>query len=133
MLQIQNLVQTYYDAFNAKNWQAMLACVADNIRHHVNEGQERGGKEKFEAFISHMDECYDESLTDICIMTSSDGNRAAAEFIVNGIYKKTDGSLPTAHGQSYRLPAGAFFEIAGNKITRVTTYYNLSEWTQQVS
>lgn len=128
-----NLIQTYYNAFNAKNWQAMLACVADNIHHHVNEGEERGGKEKFAAFIQHMDDCYDESLTDMCIMTCDDGTRAAAEFIVSGTYKKTDGSLPAAHGQTYRLPAGAFFEIADNKITRVTTYYNLNEWIQQVA
>lgn len=66
-------------------------------------------------------------------MTSADGARAAAEFIVYGRYKETDGDLPPARGQSYVLPAGAFFEISDGKITRVTTRYNLKDWIAQVS
>ena len=58
---------------------------------------------------------------------------AAAEFIVSGTYKQTDAGLPEARGQTYRLPAGAFFEVAGGKIRRVTTYYNLKDWIAQVS
>lgn len=52
---------------------------------------------------------------------------------MNGTYLQTDGDLPTAHGQSYRLPAGSFFSLEGGKITRVVTYYNLSDWIAQVS
>jgi steroid delta-isomerase-like uncharacterized protein len=40
--------------------------------------------------------------------------------------------LPEARGQSYSLPAGAFFDVRGGKIARVTTYYNLQEWIRQV-
>jgi len=32
------LVRRYYEAFNAQNWDGMVACVADDIRHDVNEG-----------------------------------------------------------------------------------------------
>lgn len=127
------LISRYYTAFNAKNWQAMLDCVSDTIRHHVNEGSQRGGKEKFRDFLAHMDECYDENLQDVVVMISPDGARAAAEFIVHGIYKKTDAGLLPAHGQTYVLPAGAFFEIRDGLIERVTTYYNLQEWIRQVS
>jgi steroid delta-isomerase-like uncharacterized protein len=67
------------------------------------------------------------------IFATEDGTRGAAEFIVNGTYLQTDGDLPTAHGQSYRLPAGSFFSLEGGKITRVVTYYNLSDWIAQVS
>lgn len=126
------LVAAYYAAFNAKDWSEMLAQVSDDVRHHVNEGAERGGKERFKAFLAHMDDCYDERLDDIAIMPSDDGVRAAAEFIVVGIYKKTDSGLPEAKGQSYRLPAGAFFDIKDGRIARVTTYYNLKEWIAQV-
>jgi steroid delta-isomerase-like uncharacterized protein len=133
MTAAETLVRRYYDAFNAKNWEGMLACLSDDVRHDVNEGAVRGGKDKFRAFLAHMDMCYDELLTDIAVMVSADGTRAAAEFIVNGIYKTTDGDLPTARGQSYRLPAGAFLEITDGYIRRVTTYYNLKEWIRQVS
>ncbi|MEZ5955178.1 MAG: ketosteroid isomerase-related protein [Hyphomonas sp.] len=133
MTDTEALIHRYYDAFNAKDWDAMLGCVAEDVRHDVNEGDARGGKEKFRAFIAHMDTCYDEFLTDITVMVSADGKRGAAEFIVNGTYKKTDGDLPPARGQTYRLPAGAFFEIESGFIRRVTTYYNLKEWIRQVS
>lgn len=128
-----DLIQRYYAAFNAKDWPAMLACVSDTIHHDVNEGAVRGGKEKFAAFLAHMDVCYDERLVDIAVMVSPDGQRAAAEFIVEGVYKVTDGDLPPAHGQTYRLPAGAFFSIAEGSISRVTTYYNLKNWIALVS
>lgn len=128
-----DLISRYYAAFNSKNWSAMLACVADTVRHHVNEGGQRGGKDKFRDFLAHMDECYDENLQDIVIMVAADGTRAAAEFTVHGIYKQTDAGLPDARGQSYVLPAGAFFEVRDGRIERVTTYYNLQEWVRQVS
>jgi hypothetical protein len=31
------------------------------------------------------------------------------------------------------LPAGAFFAIRDGKISRVTTYYNLTDWIAQVT
>ena len=35
--------------------------------------------------------------------------------------------------EHYRLRAGAFFEIGGNRITRLTMHYNLADWIDQVS
>ena len=80
-----------------------------------------------------MSRCYRENLTDMVIFTTHDGARAAAEYVVNGTYLQTDDGLPPARGQTYRLPAGSFFDLTGDKITRVTTYYNLADWMAQVS
>ncbi|UUV05275.1 ketosteroid isomerase-related protein [Ruegeria sp. YS9] len=126
-------VKTYFEAFNAGDVDAMLACLSDDVAHHVNEGQIRIGKEKFAAFCAHMNRCYKENLTDIVLFEAEGGTRAAAEFIVNGTYLETDDGLPDAHGQTYRLPAGSFFDLKDGKITRVTTFYNLADWTKQVS
>ncbi|MFN7163455.1 MAG: ketosteroid isomerase-related protein [Hyphomonas sp.] len=133
MTETTDLIIRYYAAFNAKDWTGMAACVSDDLNHFVNEGDKRGGRKAFAEFIAHMDDCYDELLTDIVVMPSADGTRAAAEFIVNGTYKKTDVDLPDARGQQYRLPAGAFFDVKDGLIQRVTTYYNLKEWIRQVS
>jgi steroid delta-isomerase-like uncharacterized protein len=65
-------------------------------------------------------------------MQNSEGNRAAAEFVVHGEYLADDQGLPPANGQTYVLPAGAFFEIAGGKLTRISNYYNLNDWIAQV-
>jgi len=79
-----------------------------------------------------MERCYKERLEDIVLMASEDGTRAAAEFVVHGQYLATDEGLPEANGQTYVLPAGAFLAIEGGKITRLTMYYNLGDWTKQV-
>ncbi|GAB4554639.1 MAG: ketosteroid isomerase-related protein [Ruegeria sp.] len=126
-------VQAYFDAFNAGDVAGMLACLSDDVAHYVNEGQIRVGKEKFAEFCAHMNRCYRETLTDMVIFEAEGGTRAAAEYIVNGTYLETDAGLPAASGQSYRLPAGSFFDLKDGKITRVTTYYNLADWVKQVS
>ena len=41
--------------------------------------------------------------------------------------------LPEAKGQTYILPAGAFFDLRDGKVARVTTFYNLADWVRQVS
>jgi steroid delta-isomerase-like uncharacterized protein len=65
-------------------------------------------------------------------MTSADGVRAGAEFIVHGTYLATDARLPPARGQTYTLPAGTFFTLRDGRIARVTTCYNLADWSRQV-
>ena len=127
------LIAAYYDAFNAGRTDEMLALLHDDIEHHVNEGGIRRGKDLFAEFNRHMTDSYRENLTDMVIFANEAGDRAAAEFVVNGTYLKTDSGLPEAKGQTYRLPGGTFFAIRDGKIARVTTYYNLADWTAQVS
>ena len=129
----KQLIAAYYDAFNRGEPEAMEAMLHDDFEHHVNEGGIRRGKDGFAAFNRHMSETYRENLTDMVIFANEDCSRAAAEFVVNGTYLKTDPGLPEARGQSYRLPAGAFFAVRDGQITRVTTYYNLADWIRQVS
>jgi steroid delta-isomerase-like uncharacterized protein len=127
------LIRRYYDAFNRGDAEGMLACLADDVVHDVNQGGRRIGKAAFADFCRHMSATYQERLTDIAVMTSADGTRAAAEFNVHGTYLKTDEGLPPATGQTYQLPAGTFFAVADGRITRVTTYYNLTDWLLQVA
>lgn len=133
MTETAKLVRRYYDAFNAKDWDSMLACVSEDIRHDVNEGDRRGGKAAFREFLAQMNRRYDEQLADIVVMVDETGRRAAAEFTVHGRYLVADPGLPEARGQAYVLPVGAFLDVTDGKITRVTTYYNLKNWIAQVS
>lgn len=128
-----NVIERYYDAFNRADMEVFASLLADDVVHDVNQGTRESGKEAFVRFMSRMNEHYREQLTDIVVMYTSDGKRAAAEFTVNGTYLKTDHGLPEARGQQYMLPAGAFFEIRDGKVARVTNYYNLQDWIQQVT
>lgn len=130
---MKTVIRDYFDAFNTGDVPGMLACLSEDVAHHVNEGQVRQGKDLFRSFCEHMNRCYREELTDMVIFEAENGTRAAAEYVVNGTYLETDEGLPEASGQTYRLPAGSFFSLENGMITRVVTYYNLADWTRQVS
>lgn len=128
-----SVVGRYFEAFNAGDTDAMLACLTEDVAHHVNEGQVRHGRDEFATFCRHMSRCYAEELRDMVILSHPDGTRVAAEYMVYGRYLATDGDLPVARGQNYVLPAGSFFTLRDGLICRVTTYYNLADWLRQVS
>jgi steroid delta-isomerase-like uncharacterized protein len=128
----QKLIRDYYAAFNAKDTTAFLALLADDVVHDINQGGREHGKHAFAAFLTRMNFCYDEEIVELAVMSNDDGSRACAEFTVLGRYLAADSGLPPAHGQHYRLPAGAFFVIAGGKVARISNYYNLEDWLKQV-
>lgn len=129
----KTLIETYYAAFNSGDMDTFLSLLTDDVVHDINQGAREIGKDAFRAFMDRMNRNYKEQLVDMVIMTNEDGTRAAAEFVVLGEYLVTDDGLPEAKGQKYRLPAGAFFEIRGGKVARITNYYNLEDWIRQVS
>ncbi|WP_305857017.1 ketosteroid isomerase-related protein [Balneatrix alpica] len=127
------LIARYYQAFNEGDMHTFLSLLHDDVVHDVNQGERRQGKARFAEFMSHMNHCYQEQIRDLVIMVSEDGRRASAEFCVHGRYLNSDSDLPAAQGQQYVLPAGAFFAIHQGQIARITNYYNLQDWLQQVS
>lgn len=126
------LIQTYYDTFNSGDRDAFLALLAEDVAHDINQGGTEHGKAAFRAFIQRMDRCYHEQVRELVVFASEDGSRGAAEFFIEGEYLATDDGLPPATGQRYRLRVGAFFELSGGLVSRVTNYYNLEEWLRQV-
>lgn len=127
-----DIIRAYYDAFNRQDMDAFLDLLTDDVVHDINQGERQTGKDTFRSFMNHMNRCYKEQLTDMVIMGNAENTRGSAEFIVNGEYLATDEGLPEANGQTYKLPAGAFFEIREGKVARITNYYNLNDWIAQV-
>lgn len=133
MSDTERLIRAYYDAFNAGDKDAFLALLADDVAHDINQGEREIGKPAFAAFFDAMSRSYREQLTDIVVMVDASGARAAAEFVVHGQYLQSQEGLPPARGQRYVLPAGAFFEVRGGKVARISNCYNLADWLRQVS
>ncbi len=131
--QANDLIASYYAAFNAGDMDKFLSLLTDDVIHDTNQGSREIGKASFKAFMDRMNRNYREQLVEMVIMSTDDGTRAAAEFVVLGEYLVTDEGLPEAKGQKYRLPAGAFFDIRDGKVARITNYYNLEDWIKQVS
>jgi steroid delta-isomerase-like uncharacterized protein len=128
----EELIHAYYAAFNAGDFDGMVALLTEDVAHDINQGARETGRAAFRAFLAHMEKCYSEQLTDIVLLTEPSGTRAAAEFVVHGVYKATDEGLPEATGQTYELPAGAFFDVRDGLIARVSNFYSLPNWLKQV-
>ena len=48
------LIRNYYEAFNKGDSTAMIAHLADDVIHDVNQGERREGKDKFKAFNARV-------------------------------------------------------------------------------
>lgn len=128
----KQLIQKYYEYFNAGDLNQFMDLLHEDVAHDINQGDREVGKPKFLRFMQRMNQCYSEQIKNIVIMTSEDASHVAAEFIVEGTYLATDAGLPPAHGQTYQLAGGAFFEIKDHKIIRITNCYNLNDWLKQI-
>lgn len=127
-----DLIRRYYQIFNSGDREALLALLADDVQHEINQGEVETGRDVFRAFLERMDRCYRETVEELEVFGNEDGARAAAEFYIRGEYISTDEGLPDAAGQTYYLRVGAFFEIRDGLISRVTNYYNLQRWLELV-
>jgi steroid delta-isomerase-like uncharacterized protein len=127
-----DLIRRYLEAFNRADWPAMLSLLDEHVVHDLNQSGRETGRERFAAFFQRTTASYDEQLRNVVVMANDTGSRAAAEYMIHGVYKATDEGLPLAQGQSYALPGGAFFEIADGRILRVSNYYNLEDWLSQI-
>ena len=91
------VIRAYYEAFNRGDREGMLALLDRRRRPRRQPGRARDRQgRRSRRFLAHMDRCYRERLTDIVVMASADGSRAAAEFVVDGTYLATDAGLPPA-------------------------------------
>jgi steroid delta-isomerase-like uncharacterized protein len=127
-----SLIRSYYERFNAGDVEGFLALLTDDVVHDLSQGPRETGKAAFRKFLDHMNRCYQERIRDLVVMADETGKRAAAEFQLDGKYVATDGELPPARGQNYVLTVGAFFEIRGGKIARISNTYNFKDWLRQV-
>ncbi|MEO0730772.1 MAG: ketosteroid isomerase-related protein [Pseudomonadota bacterium] len=127
------LISQFMKALQNRDIAAALACLSADVIHDVNQGGERrAGRDRFEAYLARMQHHYDEEISDTVVFVSDDGSRGAVEYNLTGIYKQTEDGMPPASGQSYQLPAAFFFAVEGGVFTRVTAYYNLTDWITQV-
>jgi steroid delta-isomerase-like uncharacterized protein len=126
------LIHAYFEAFNGRHESTLLGLLSDDVVHDINQGAREIGRDRFQDFLAHMNECYSEQVVDLVVMSDVTGNRFSTEYTVIGNYLKTDDGFPEASGQTYRLPAGTFFEVELGQIKRVTTYYNVREWLLQI-
>lgn len=128
----EKIIESYFESFNGGYLPRMLELLDEGVVHdtHLLKGEK--GKKAFEAFLSRQAECYQERVHDIIIMSEASGKYAAAQYNITGTYRKTEAGQLPARGQVYTVRGGTFFEFTEDKISRITSYYNIQEWNDQI-
>lgn len=126
------IVDAYFAAFNQRRWDAMVALCADDVVHDRNEAGREFGAHNLRAYLELTALCYEERLEDLAIMAGA-GGRFAAEWVAVGRYVGDEAGLLPARGQHYRVGGGTFLVVGGERITRITTYYNLQAFLDQMA
>lgn len=121
-----------YAAFERDDGDGMRTLLGEDVFHDLAQGPREAGRAAFAACLRRMAASYREQLRDIVAMAAPDRNRAAAEYMVHGEYRRGDAGLPPVRGQRYALPGGAVFAIRDGRIRRISSRYNRREWLAQV-
>lgn len=130
---MHGIIESYYDAFNHGDAERILGLLDEHVLHEPCQAAPRQGIGAYREFLERRNRCYKERAIEPCILYSPGEIRVSAEFMLEGKYIKTDENFPPARGQHYLLRVGAFFEIGGNRITRISVHYNLNDWIDQIT
>ncbi len=124
------MIADYFAAFNAGDVPGMLACLSDDVAHHVNEGQVRRGKEPFAAFCDHMSSCYRRRRSTDMVLFEARGTARARRLNMwsTAPTSKRMTGCPRRGVRPTACPRARSSMSSDGKITRVTTYYNLADW-----
>ncbi|WP_439604250.1 nuclear transport factor 2 family protein [Shinella sp.] len=109
--QAREAVEAFFRAFNAGDGSAMAALVTDDVAHDLGSGQEIG-RDALRSNLAQLRSAHAEEAGDVEIMINASGSRAAAEFTLRG----------TGGERAYSIAAGAFFDLDGGRVSRVTVY-----------
>ena len=73
MTDTERLIRAYYAAFDAGDRDAMLALLAEDVIHDVNQGPRETGKPAFRAFLAIWTIRYREAIRDLVVMVDATG------------------------------------------------------------
>jgi len=127
-----DLLNDYFQAYNAKDVEALLGLVRTDLRHDIDCRQRELGKQAFRRFLLTKTALFDEHVYDLELFINADGTRAAAEYKVLGFFlTREDGGRLAAGNRTYRVAAGTFFDVHGGLISRISSYGNRRDlWGQ---
>jgi len=128
----RRLIEAYFSALNARDWNRAAMLLREDVIHDVDEGGREIGRRAYRDFLQRAAQTCREEVGDLEIMISRSGRRAAAEFIVRGVYLATAAAGRDGATRRYELPLGAFFEIEDGLISRITTYCNTAAWLSRI-
>ncbi|MDQ3289473.1 MAG: nuclear transport factor 2 family protein [Pseudomonadota bacterium] len=121
------VVLAYLAAMNRADWAAVLGLVADDVIHDFDGGTREIGKAAFAAGLRDR-AAHREQLTEVVVMSSPDGARAAVEYLARGEAESTNAAVALGTTENrYPRPGGLFFGVRDGLIERVSNYQGRPE------
>ena len=105
------LVNKYYEEFNKKNIDGIIALCDDNVINDANQGDSSEGKENLRKFLLTAWAHFDESVYELDIMSNQDQSNIATEYLVKGKYYNSKEGLFPATNQYYEIMCTALFKF----------------------
>ncbi|KFB09639.1 nuclear transport factor 2 family protein [Nitratireductor basaltis] len=126
-LETRSLVERFLTALNAADWDAATTLVAEDAAIDL-PGEERViGADKLHWYLGQTGRQYRFHVSDLEILVSESGVRAAAEFTLTRNYVDSSDLPEQIRGQSVALQGAIMFEVDDGKITRMTRYERPAE------
>jgi steroid delta-isomerase-like uncharacterized protein len=119
------LIRRYYDLFNVRDVEGMVALVTDDVVLEPGRGGRAIGREAFARILGYTNGAgsYDHARA-LTVTANADGSRAAAEFRLEGTFIPIDHGLQQGPGQPYVFTVWAFFEMRDGRIASVSNHYD---------
>lgn len=120
------LIERYFSALNARDIGGVLALLDDDIAHDPRDGERTIGPEAFERCLIRHFQAYRERADAITIFTADSETRFAAEYVLAGEHVEPGTHQSAEPAPRYSVPAASFFEIDDGRISRITSYADMT-------
>jgi steroid delta-isomerase-like uncharacterized protein len=129
---MEKMMNDYLSAWNAHDVERILSFFTDDCVYNCTPmGKVSQGKNELKDFLSNMFTEFPDAKIE---MKSSfgTGDKGAGEWILSGTFAHSSNPAMPATGKSFSVPGVGINEYSGGKISRVTNYWNLASFLQQV-
>ena len=129
---VEKMMNDYLAAWNAHDVEKILSFFTDDCVYDCTPiGKTSRGKKELKDFInSTFTDFPDHKLETKSGFNT--GDRSAGEWVMSGTFAHSSMPGVTATGKKFSIPGATITEIRGGKISRVTNYWNMAAFMQQV-
>lgn len=128
---IREMNDLAFAAFNARDWDNLLALVHPECILEVGSHARRTGSTGAREIIAYYEQFYE--MRFISYRHFISGHRTSTEAMMRVRYVATEPGLPKARGQVCDVPFACFGEVRGGRYTRIRMIFSFVEWINIVS
>jgi steroid delta-isomerase-like uncharacterized protein len=129
---MEKMINDYLSAWNAHDVERILSFFTDDCVYNCTPMEKVSrGKNELKDFFSNMFTEFPDAKIEMKSGFNA-GDRGAGEWVLSGTFAHSNNPAMPATGKKFSIPGVAINEYSGDKISRVTNYWNLASYLQQV-